>query len=122
MKKIFDSFSFPFPFFHDFSHSGNIFAQSTRSLVNNGVDLYDKGKFVDSEVEFKKGLEKSPDNFQANFNLGDSYYKEGKYEDALKNYSAALSKAMTDNQKAAVITISAMRFSRSTDQRKHRRL
>ncbi|MFZ1082374.1 MAG: tetratricopeptide repeat protein [Candidatus Kryptoniota bacterium] len=81
--------------------SGNIFAQSTRSLVNNGVDLYDKGKFVDSEVEFKKGLEKSPDNFQAKFNLGDSYYKEGKYEDALKNYSAALSKAMTDNQKAA---------------------
>jgi len=73
-----------------------------RSLVNNGVDLYDKGKFVDSEVEFKKGLERSPDNFQANFNLGDSYYKEGKYEDALKNYSAALSKATMDNQKAAV--------------------
>ncbi len=81
---------------------GNVLAQSTRSAVNNGVDLYDKGKFVDSEVEFKKGLEKSPDNFQANFNLGDSYYKEGKYEDALKNYSAALSKATMDNQKAAV--------------------
>jgi predicted Zn-dependent protease len=81
---------------------GDVFAQSMRSLVNNGVDLYDKGKFVDSEVEFKKGLERSPDNFQANFNLGDSYYKEGKYEDALKNYSAALSKATMDNQKAAV--------------------
>jgi len=80
---------------------GKVFAQSTRSLVNNGVDLYDKGKFVDSEVEFKKGLEKSPDNFQANFNLGDSYYREGKYEDALKNYSAALSKASMDNQRAA---------------------
>ena len=77
-------------------------AQSTRSLVNNGVNLYDKGKYVDSEVEFKKGLEKSPSNFQANFNLGDSYYKEGKYEDALRNYADALSKAGTDNQKAAV--------------------
>ncbi len=81
---------------------GGAMAQSTRSLVNNGVDLYDNGKYVDSEVEFEKGLDKSPDNFQANFNLGDSYYKEGKYEDAMKNYSAALSKAATDNQKAAV--------------------
>jgi len=80
----------------------NSMAQSTRSLVNNGVNLYNKGKYVDSEVEFKKGLEKTPDNFQANFDLGDSYYKEGKYEEALRNYSEALSKAATENQKAAV--------------------
>jgi len=34
--------------------------------------------------------------------LGDSYYKESKYEDALRDYSEALSKAATDDQKAAV--------------------
>ncbi len=82
--------------------SGNLCAQSTRSNVNRGVDLYDNRKFVDSEVEFKKGLEKSPDNFQANFDLGDSYYKEGKYEDAVRSYEAALQKAATDNLKARV--------------------
>lgn len=82
--------------------SGNLHAQSTRSNVNRGVDLYDNGKFVDSEVEFKKGLEKSPDNFHANFDLGDSYYKEGKYEDAVRSYEAALPKVLTDNMKARV--------------------
>ncbi len=77
-------------------------AQSTRSSVNKGVDLYHDGKYIDSEVEFRKGLEKSPDNFQANFNLGDSFYKEGKYEDALKAYNEALSKAGASDLKAKV--------------------
>ena len=81
---------------------GLIYAQSTRSSVNKGVDLYKEKKYVDSEVEFKKGLEKSPKNFQANFNLGDSYYKQGKYQEALKAYSSALSK--TDNKKLKSLT------------------
>jgi Ca-activated chloride channel homolog len=81
---------------------GDLFAQSTRSTVNKGVDLYHEGKYIDSEVQFKKGLEKSPDNFQANFNLGDSFYKEGKYENALRSYNEALSKAGTSDQKAQV--------------------
>ncbi len=80
----------------------NVLAQSLRSSVNKGVDLYKKDKYVDSEVEFKKALEKSPDNFQANFNLGDSYYKEGKYEDALRSYSAALSKTRNPELRSKV--------------------
>ncbi len=79
-----------------------LFAQSTRSYVNKGVDLYKEGKAADSEVEFKKGLEKSPNNFQANFNLGDSYYKEQNYPDALKAYSSALSKTNNNLLKAKV--------------------
>lgn len=75
------------------SLGGSALAQSTRSYVNKGVNLYHDGKYVDSEVEFKKGLDKSPDNFQANFNLGDSYYKQGNYSDAMKFYQAALAKA-----------------------------
>ncbi len=79
-----------------------LFAQSTRSYVNKGVDLYKEGKVTDSEVEFKKGLEKSPNNFQANFNLGDSYYKQQNYNDALKAYASALAKTKNDILKARV--------------------
>lgn len=79
-----------------------IFAQSTRSYVNKGVDLYKEGKITDSEVEFKKGLGKSPNNFQANFNLGDSFYKEKNYPNALKSYSSALSKTNDKDLKAKV--------------------
>ncbi len=78
------------------------FAQSIRSDVNKGVRLYKDGKFIDSEVEFKKGLEKSPKSFHANFNLGDSYYKQGKYQDALDSYMAALPDAKTNFLKSQV--------------------
>ncbi len=85
-----------------FSSGGILFAQSIRSSVNKGVDLYKEKKFVDSEVEFKKGLEKSPKNFQANFNLGDSYYKQGKYQAALRSYAAALSRTKNPVLKSKV--------------------
>ena len=68
-----------------------VYSQSTRSLVNEGVDKYNNKEFNDSEVNFLKGREKSPDNFQANFNLGDAYYKQEKYDEAIKSYNSALS-------------------------------
>lgn len=84
------------------SLGGSALAQSTRSHVNKGVELYKKGNYVGSEVQFKKGLDKSPKNFQANFNLGDSYYKQGNYSDALKYYNSALSKTKSNDLKSYV--------------------
>lgn len=77
-------------------------AQSTRSLVNDGVDLYKKGKITDAEVNFKKGVEKSPKNLQANFNLGDAYYKNKRYKEAIKAYQKALLVSNSKNFKSKV--------------------
>lgn len=82
--------------------SGYTNAQSVRSLNNNGVDLYKEGKFADSEVNFKKGTIKEPKNFQTNFNLGDAYYKQGRYDDAIKSYQSALTESESPEQKAKV--------------------
>jgi tetratricopeptide (TPR) repeat protein len=73
-----------------------------RELINDGVDLYKEKKFTDSEVNFKKGLEKAPESFAANFNLGDAYYKQQRYEDALGSFQNSLASAQTDDQKAKV--------------------
>ena len=35
-------------------------AQSTRSLVHEGNDLYEQDKFTDAEVSYRKALEKDP--------------------------------------------------------------
>lgn len=80
----------------------SVYSQSLRSHVNKGVELYDKGKIPDAEVEFKKGLEKAPKNFQANFNLGDTYYKQNKYKEALKSYEHALLQTKNKGLKAKV--------------------
>ncbi len=76
--------------------------QSTRELINKGVDLYKEGKVTDAEVNFKKGLEKAPKNYIANFNLGDAYYKEQRFDEAIKSYQKALAESKTSNQKAEV--------------------
>jgi len=80
----------------------NTFAQSTRELINNGVDLYNEQKFADAEVNFKKGNEKSPDNFEAKFNLGDAYYKQQRYDEAMKSYQSAFVDAKNDFDKSKI--------------------
>jgi tetratricopeptide (TPR) repeat protein len=78
------------------------YSQGTRELINGGVDKYKNKKYVDSEIDFRKGLEKAPDNFAANFNLGDAYYKQQRYEDALGSYKSALNLASSGDEKAKV--------------------
>ncbi len=77
-------------------------AQSLRSLNNTGVDKYKNKNFADAEVNFKKGLDEEPQNFITNFNLGDAYYQQQRYDEALNTYKAALSQAKTKEEKAKV--------------------
>ncbi|QQS37512.1 MAG: tetratricopeptide repeat protein [Ignavibacteriales bacterium] len=67
----------------------SIHAQSLRTLNNDGVDNYKEGKYTDAEVNFKKGHEKEP-GYVTTFNLGDAYYKQKRYDEAIKSYENAL--------------------------------
>ena len=77
-----------------------ISAQSSKSLINEGVDLYKDGKFPEAEVNFKKGLEKDTDTFEGHFNLGDAYYKQGRYDEALNAFKSAYSLTDDDYRKS----------------------
>jgi Ca-activated chloride channel homolog len=77
-------------------------AQSTRGLINDGVDLYKEKKFADAEVNFKKGVEKSSDSFEAKFNLGDAYYKQERYDEAIKSFQSAFVNVRSDEEKAKI--------------------
>jgi tetratricopeptide (TPR) repeat protein len=79
-----------------------VFAQSTRGLVNDGVDLYKEKKFSDAEVNFKKGTEQTPENFEAKFNLGDAFYKQERYDDAIKSFQSALVNARNDIERSKI--------------------
>jgi Ca-activated chloride channel homolog len=81
---------------------GYLNAQSVRELNNKGVDQYEDGRFVDSEVNFKKGTAEEPKNFETSFNLGDAYYKQQKYDEAIKSFQSALEKSESTEQKAKV--------------------
>jgi tetratricopeptide (TPR) repeat protein len=77
-------------------------AQGVPDLINDGVDLYNKKEYTESEVNFLKGLEKEPDSFEAKFNLGDTYYKQQKYDDAAKTFNSVLGQADNKELKAKV--------------------
>lgn len=78
------------------------FSQSLRGLVNDGVENYNEGNFSDAEVNFKKGVEKSPESFEAKFNLGDAFFKQERFDEAIKSYNSALAFAKNDLEKARV--------------------
>ena len=80
----------------------DVFSQSNRSTLNEGVDKYEQKKYSDAEVDFRKVVESSPKNFEAMFNLGTSYYKQEKYDDAIKTFSGSIESAKDDKSRAKV--------------------
>jgi Ca-activated chloride channel homolog len=77
-------------------------AQSVRSLVNGGNDLYDAKKYTDAEVAYRKSLEKDKDLLQGKFNLGDAVYKQNHFDEAIQEYTAALGKTTDPNMQAKI--------------------
>ena len=77
-----------------------LYSQSTRSLVNDGVDMYKNKKYQDAEVNFKKGIDSDTNNFHARYNLGDTYYRQGKYDEAVKSFNHSVLKAKSKEDQA----------------------
>lgn len=76
------------------------FAQSERALINEGNRKYKENKFVDSEVLYRKALDKNKESFHGTFNLGDALYKQEKYADAAEEFNKAISKSKDKEHRA----------------------
>ncbi|MFZ1978820.1 MAG: VWA domain-containing protein, partial [Bacteroidota bacterium] len=75
-------------------------SQSVHALVKDGNDAYEKGKYEDAEVGYKKALEKDSKSKEAHFNLGDAYYKEKRYDESAREYGNSVP-GMTDTREQA---------------------
>lgn len=67
-----------------------LFAQEESQNVRKGNKFYDKEKYVDAEIEYRKGLEKNKNSFSGMFNLGNSLYRQGKYAESAQQFQQAL--------------------------------
>ena len=73
-------------------------AQQERKYIRKGNREYKKAiidstttdttRYQKAEVDYRKALEKEPNNWDASYNLANSIYKQGKYEDAVHQYQA----------------------------------
>jgi Ca-activated chloride channel homolog len=50
-------------------------AQKEKMILRDGNESYHGGKAIEAANYYKKSLEKKPDYYKANFNLGDALYK-----------------------------------------------
>ena len=68
----------------------SVVAQQESSDVTSGNKQFKAKKFTEAEIEYRKGLQKNPKSFEANYNLGNALYKQGKFTDALEQFKTAL--------------------------------
>ena len=61
-------------------------AQQEKKYVKEGNKNYQDKKYDDAEKNYKQALSKNKNSYKANFNLGDAYYKQGKYKEAAEQF------------------------------------
>ena len=93
--------------------SMGIHAREEYTDVRNGNKLYKAEKYVEAEIEYRKGLQKNPKSFEASYNLGNSLFKQKKYPEALEQYQRALALQSSDKKKMAA----ALHNTRSEERR-----
>ena len=72
------------------------YAQNERKFVREGNKYYeaamedstklDTVQFNKAEIEYRKALEKKPEDPKWNFNLADALYKQGKFEESAEMF------------------------------------
>lgn len=76
------------------------FAQQERKFIRKGNRLYEKENYQESEIQYRKAIDKDKNSYNALFNIGDALYKQQKYEDATKQFNDLSGKQLNKEDKA----------------------
>ncbi len=77
-------------------------AQTEKKSIRKGNREFNKNDFTNSEISYRKALEKNPSSFKGNFNLSDALYKQDKQEETVKLLDGLSSANVSDAQKSNV--------------------
>jgi len=72
-------------------------SQADRKYIRKGNSEFEDGQFQQSEIEYRKALEKVPQSYRADYNLGNALYKQKQYDAAATKY-ATLAEKENDRQ------------------------
>ena len=71
------------------SSSKEVNKKAERNSIRGGNKLYSDEKYTESEIEYRKALDANPDSWMGMYNLGNSLFRQGKYEAAFEQYKKA---------------------------------
>ena len=77
------------------------FAQQERSNIKKGNKEYEKQRFTEAEIEYREALQKNQKSVEANFNLGNALYRQGKYDSAREHFQVVALTEKDRNKKVA---------------------
>ena len=81
--------------------SFSLYAQADKKYIRQGNRNYDKDKFAESEVLYRKAMDKNKETPDAIFNIGDALYKQEKFEDAGKQFVENINRNEDKEKKSA---------------------
>lgn len=65
-----------------FLSGGISWAQADKKFIRQGNREYEKNKFQESEIFYRRAIDKNKESADAAFNAGDALYRQKKFEDA----------------------------------------
>jgi Ca-activated chloride channel homolog len=81
--------------------SANLNAQTDKKYVRKGNREYDKSKYSDSEISYRKAIDQNKQYPDAVFNVGDALYKQNKFEEAGKQFAESTDQNVDKVKKSA---------------------
>ena len=73
--------------------------KKSNNLVYEANGLMEDNNFISAEKEYRKAISKQPSSVAGTYNLGNSYYKKGNYEEALYRQQQAANNATDKAEK-----------------------
>ena len=83
----------------------HVTAQEEYSDIRKGNRSFKNKNFTESEIQYRKALSKNGNSFEANFNLGNSLYRQGKYKEAAEQFSKASTLASRTQDKSKLASV-----------------
>jgi tetratricopeptide (TPR) repeat protein len=79
-----------------------LYAQESQRYIYEGNSNYKNKNFKDAEIDYRKSLEKDPNSTIAMYNLANSLYKQGNYDEAKEKYEALANENFSKRELARV--------------------
>lgn len=78
-----------------------LYSQSDKKFIRQGNREYNKEKYQESEVSYRKAIDDNRRSPDAVFNIGDALYKQNKYDEAAKQFAENVNMNEDREKKAA---------------------
>ena len=77
-------------------------AQKANPDIRRGNNAYEKENYTQSEIDYRKGIQNDKNSTESHYNLGNSLYQQGKYQEAANAFNQAAQKTDDKDKKASI--------------------